>query len=535
MSSDVVITIISLVLTIPALWYASRFNMHMLQLNTYLNNEHFDWMNDNLKKIWLLFALTFVGVLQICFQSVALDIISWVFIVLTLVIFRAMRRIYSKKPLHFTARVKRMFITDYLLCAIVIAITYAFFGLATLPGALSVACGAQMFMVPFANVVNKPIEKAIRNKYIDEAKAILEKCENLTVIGVTGSYGKTSVKFYLGELLSSKYNVLVTPESYNTPMGIVKTIRQSLTSSHDIFVCEMGARYVGEIKEICDIVHPDHGIITSIGPAHLSTFGSLENIQKTKFELADALSEGGKLFVNIDSELVEQELSRRDAQGVGDNAIAYSAQGSWKADYLSSIIEVDEHGTNFECAFKDQDFHEFHTRLVGVHNVINLTGAIAVANTFGCSFESLSAPMRKLKPVPHRMELKPVGDTILIDDAFNSNPVGSKAAVETLCLFEGVRILVTPGMVELGDEEEMYNYQFGIYAAASCDWIVLVGKKRTLPIKNGALSAGFDMSRIQAYNTFEEAINFAYKIDCAGQRAIILLENDLPDNYYSAA
>ena len=125
---------------------------------------------------------------------------------------------------------------------------------------------------------------------------MLAACPNLAVIGVTGSYGKTSVKFYLNTLLKAKYNVLMTPESYNTPMGVVKTVRGSLRATHEIFICEMGAKYVGDIKELCDIVHPKHGIITSIGPQHLESFKSLQNVINTKFELADALPKDGMLF-----------------------------------------------------------------------------------------------------------------------------------------------------------------------------------------------------------------------------------------------
>ncbi len=536
MDANIVIIALSFTFCLPTIWFTSRFNMHMLQLNTYINSEHFGWLSENLRKVWLLFALMFLGLLQVFFQNWTLDIVSLLFLVLTYFIFKAMKRIYSKKPLHFTPRVKRMFVCDYVICAMIIFLVFCLLGIRALPGAFSFICGAQMLLVPFANLVNSPIEKAIRNKYINEAKAILKKCENLVVIGVAGSYGKTSVKFYLGELLSSKYNVLVTPESYNTPMGIVKTIRESLSVNHDFFICEMGARYVGEIKEICDIVHPDHGIITSVGPAHLSTFGSLENIQKTKFELADAvLEKEGKMFINIDSPLLEEHASKRKLSGIKDDFVTFSNDENSGADFTSLIEQVGDNGTTFNCLKKGAESQEFHSRLVGSHNVINLTAGVSVANNFGCSLSSLVAPLRKIKAVPHRMELKQAGHVTIIDDAFNSNPIGSKAALETLSLFNAIKILVTPGMVELGEDEEKYNFEFGQYAAKNCDWIILVGKLRTLPIKNGALSQGFDQSKIESYNTFEEAINFAYKIKDENKRSVILLENDLPDNYFSAA
>lgn len=165
-----------------------------------------------------------------------------------------------------------------------------------------------LFLDIVANVINHPMEAGINQHYINDAVKA-EKRPGLTVISVTGSYSKTSVKFYLQTLLQEKYNVLVTPESFNTPMGVVRTIRGSLKPTTEIFVCEMGARHVGDIKEICDMVHPNHGVITSIGPQHLETFFNMENIQKTKFELADALPEGGMLFLNGDNDYIQQQAA----------------------------------------------------------------------------------------------------------------------------------------------------------------------------------------------------------------------------------
>lgn len=523
------------------IWYVARYNLHMLQLNTYINKEHYSWINDNFKKQWLLVAVALVGILQIVFVNKLVLAIEWLLFLLTNVIFKLTCEMNNKKPLHFTARAKRILVTDFILCAIVVALFCFLLGFEAACGAVSLVMGLQIVFVPLANTLNVPEEKLVKRHYINQAKAILKSCENLTIIGITGSYGKTSMKFYLAELLQSKFNVLMTPESYNTPMGIVKTIRESLTPSHDIFICEMGARYVGEIKEICDIVHPDAGIITSVGPAHLMTFGSLENIAKTKFELADALLkdpplepgplEDGPLFLNGDSELVMQELDKRASEDIYDNATVYSVEADFPTDYTSTIQNVTCNGTNFMTVGCEDYNDVFHTRLVGAHNVINLTGAIAVAKYFRVEDVSIAVSVRKIRPVPHRMELKKTGDVTIIDDAFNSNPVGSAAAVETLSMFDGVRVLLTPGMVELGKEEERYNFEFGERAASCVDWIVLVGEEHTRPIKNGALRAGFSPSNIAVFDTFDEAIQFAYKIERGEKEIFILLENDLPDNY----
>jgi len=154
--------------------------------------------------------------------------------------------------------------------------------------------------VILVNLLNSPLERAISNWYISDAKRILREMPHLIVIGITGSYGKTSTKYFLAKLLSYKYNTLMTPGSFNTPMGVVKTVREQLRPIHDVFVCEMGAKHVGDIKELCDLVNPRYGILTAIGPQHLDTQGTMENIEKTKFELPYALPDDGTAFLSYD-------------------------------------------------------------------------------------------------------------------------------------------------------------------------------------------------------------------------------------------
>ena len=381
----------------------------------------------------------------------------------------------------------------------------------------------QIIIFVGANICNHPIEAGVNRFYINDAKKKLKEVPDLIVIGVTGSYGKTSVKFYLQTLLQEKYNVLVTPESYNTPMGVVRTIREKLKPTHEIFICEMGARHVGDIKEICNIVNPQHGIITSIGPQHLETFFNMENIKNTKFELADALPEDGILFLNGDNEYIQQKAA--DYR----HKIFYFSNS--KGDgYCAKNISVSQVGTEFVIETPTGENEHFQMRLIGAHNVINVVGAIAVANKLGVDLKDLKAPVRRIQPVEHRMQMRQQGLVTIIDDAYNSNPVGSKAAVETLALFDGIRILITPGMVELGEKEAEYNYKFGSYAAECCDYILLIGKKRSEPIRNGALSKGFPKDKCLVYDKLEEAVSYAYSIKEEGHK-YILLENDLPDNY----
>ena len=541
--------LISLLLGIPAFWLVLRYNMHMFQLNTYMNNEQREWLRRNSHLQWILNFAIILGIVRLAgraFISVpwlglAGDILIWFTFIVIILVYRLMVEMNSKKPLKFTPRVKRMVASDIVLCVLLLVIPVAVIAamglldteaVKTFPlGAfLLLLTGLQKVMIMVANKVNRPIEKGVNNHYINDAKRILKENPDLTIIGVTGSYGKTSVKFYLETLLRQRYRVLVTPESYNTPMGIVITIRKFLKPTHEIFVCEMGARYVGEIKEDCDLVHPHHGLITSIGPQHLDTFESMENIQKTKFELADAVPDGGILFLNGDNEYIAEELERRKgSRPLYDNPVMYHSQKIGSGYYASDIV-ITNHGTDFTVNAPDGESERFSMKLVGMHNVINVMGAIAVAHEFDIPLAELRIPVRRIQSVPHRMEMKNHGDVTIIDDAFNSNPIGSKAAVETLAIMDGMRILITPGMVELGEDEAEYNRKFGTYAADCCDRIFLVGRKHTEPIKEGILSKGFPEKHLEVFDKVEDAISRAYAVK-TDKHKYILLENDLPDNY----
>ncbi|WP_051192192.1 Mur ligase family protein [Butyrivibrio sp. VCB2001] len=524
---------------------ALRFYTHMLQLSSYQFQGYFRFLRGNWVKP--LFHLLFIVSVLLGFpifefpkgiQLVAAIAICPILI--GLIIANIPRK--AKKKFVVTDRVKRLFVTYVVLALIFSLVPYlvAISSGADSTNAMFFAifgmvfyCGLIPFITALANLINKPIEKRISKWYIDDAKRILNEHEGLRIIGITGSYGKTSVKYYLTTLLSEGFRVLMTPESYNTPMGIVRTIREHMQPTHEIFVCEMGARHLHDIKEITDIVHPDDGIVTSIGPQHLETFHSMENIISTKYELLDAVdekekAEGGKQegkhlkFVNYDNEVIRENMKYSDA-------ITYGM--SEDCDYRATNVKVTGGGTTFTVTSPKGESAEFNTRLVGEHNVQNILGAIACANSLGISMTKLKMAVRRLQSVPHRLELTKHGNVSILDDAYNANPNGAKVALKTLSLFEDcVKILVTPGMVELGDKSKEYNTAFGAQAAEVCDYMILVGSVNSADIKKGAVDAGFDPEKIFIKNTFTEASALMYELD-AGREKVILLENDLPDNY----
>lgn len=513
--------------------------MHMFQLNSYDREEQLLWIGKNLKNIFLrhlfpllaaLYALIFCvidpdtgyGCIRYPSPSAG-DLLICAGLILAGLIF--CRHKHAKKKLVFTPRVIRMCVTSGILYfAVSLSLLCTLAHTMDGGGLLLLLCLGHvlsLYLPMIANFINKPIEKGVNNHYINDAKRIIGELPNTTVIGITGSFGKTSTKFYLQKLLSAKYNVLMTPESYNTTMGVVKTVRGSLNASHEIFLCEMGAKKVGEIREICEIVHPKHSVITSIGEQHLESFHSVENIVKTKFEIADCITDG-TVFLNYDNPYIREHK-------IPQKVVTYGI-GEGEYDYHGTELSVSAKGTAFTVRHGSEE-QRFTTRLLGEHNVQNIVGAIAVAHFFGISFAELVFPVKRLECVPHRMEILDKGGGVtVIDDAFNSNPAGARAALKTLSGFDCDRILVTPGMVELGEREYQLNKELGEYAAGCCDLAVLVGERQAPPLREGLLAAGFPEDRIRVVKSLEEGLAAAYG-DRAGEARVILLENDLPDNY----
>ncbi len=429
----------------------------------------------------------------------------------------------SIKKLVFTARIKRMLIFALLLLtllgtagvlsggAVKLSLYTAFYILLTLP---SVLCFITLFAL-------KPVEKAVSNYYINDAKKLLRSLPDLKVIGITGSYGKTGTKYILSRILSEKFNVLHTPESFNTPMGVVRTVRSSLRADTELFIAEMGAKKKGDIKEICDIVHPDYAIITSVGPQHLDTFGSIDTVASTKFELAAAIEEKGNVFANGDNEIIKNKAEGTAIRLYGtDPTLPFYAEN----------LRGGRGGNSFDMVLSGERI-SVSTKLLGRHNVQNILAASALAFTLGVPLKDIAFAISRLTPVEHRLEMKSsVMGSLLIDDAYNANPEGSLEAVRVLGSFEGMKkVIITPGLVELGEKEYECNRALGSAAATVCDKIILVGKKRSLPLADGVREAGFNEDNLFVADSFKNAMEIYSGF--ADSNTVVLLENDLPDNY----
>lgn len=511
-----------------------KHDLQMLQQNSYRLKRYWRWQSENLMDSWRLIDVALLLLLfsQLLHNLLSVIIVGLVLAFKTIII---LRKKY-KKPLVFTPRIWRLYsVTTILGIAIFCTVLFSCVNKTDVFGfyspvviTLSTLLLITIFSwlpVMIALLLLKPVEELINNHYRHDALRILNSMSDLKIIGITGSYGKTSTKHYLQKILSEDYEVLITPGSYNTPLGVIRTIREMMKPYNEVFICEMGAKQKGDIKEICDLVHPSIGIVTSVGPMHLETFGSLENVQATKFELIDALPTEGLGVINNDFPL----CASRQVNNV--NVLRYTVKGQSECQYEAHDIKYNHDGTTFTLTGPDNLRLQLQTQLIGEGNIANLLGAIIVALYLNVSPEKIKYAVSQIKQVEHRLNVKrtPSGVTI-IDDAFNSNPTGARMAIDVLKSFtEGKRIIVTPGMIELGSEQYNLNRELGEYIAGKVDIAIVVGKYNRDAIVEGLKNRSTEDTKIIIVDTFSQAQEKLQSL--LSPADTVLYENDLPDTF----
>lgn len=522
MGNNLIFWLLCAVISVSALFSLVK-HFQMLQQNSYFPSRYFKWIKDSFFENIIILTIAF------CVISVLYTVNVYASLIATCV-FAAVRiyvniRDYRKsiKKLVFTARVKRLYAAAVIVIAIILVLCAVSSGIAEgiMLCVLLFCCIFTPVLTFAAYYITKPVEAAFSNYYINDAKKIVNSVKGLKVIGITGSYGKTGTKFILARILSEKYNVLATPQSFNTPMGVVRTIREKLKPQTQIFICEMGAKNKGDIKEICDIVNPDTGIITSVGPQHLETFKTVENVFNTKFELYEACrKKGGRVFVNLESRALSDNLNGREC-------ITY---GNRNAQFYATDITYSQNGASFRIVGNGYDI-PVTTKLLGKHNVLNITGAAAMALSLGVEPDDIKYAVSRLEPTEHRLQLKSfLNGAVCLDDAYNANPEGCIEAVRVLASFKNMKkIIITPGLVELGEKEYEFNYKLGLAAAEISDIIILVGKRRAIPMSNAIKTTAFNLNNLYVVSSFKEALEICSEF--ANADTAVLIENDLPDNY----
>lgn len=513
-----------------------KHDIHMLQQNSYRIQRYWRYLDKGDRmSAWRLVDVALFLLLFSTLLMPRLNELILAFVCLAKV-FLIMRRKF-KKPLVFTKRVRRIYSVAGILSAggvLAEAIClgtephalWQYSGTAVTLGTILLLSIFSWAIVILAVWLLKPVEDHINNGFRRDAARILASMPGLKVIGITGSYGKTSTKHYLHRILSEEFDVLMTPGSYNTTMGVIRTVREHLKPYNQVFICEMGAKQPGDIKDICELVHPSVGIVTAVGPMHLETFKTMENVQKTKFELIDALPADGLAVVNNDF----PHCASRKTPDVETLRYGVTNRGQ-ETDYKAGDITYTPSGATFRVEGPDGFSMELSTKLVGECNISNLMAAVIVAVRLGVPAERIRYAVSSIEQVEHRLNVKrtPGGITI-IDDAFNSNPSGSKMAVDVLEGFrQGRRVIVTPGMIELGERQAELNKELGGYLKGRVDLAVIVGHHNREALLDGLQEAGMPEEQVKAVDSFAESQQFLAGWLRPGDT--VLYENDLPDSF----
>lgn len=385
-----------------------------------------------------------------------------------------------------------------------------------------IACYLSGWLIaPLAEMLLYPLEAFLRYLYTRDAKRIMKGNESM-LIGITGSYGKTSCKHILDAFLSQTYYGLMTPKSYNTKMGITKTIRTALKPLHEYFICEMGSDHIGEIADMMTLVPCRYGVVTAIGKQHLSTFKSIDTIVQEKMSLIEHLPEEGIAFLNRDDERLRSYDKKNPCRTVW-----FSIEQA--SDYQAKDIRIDVSGTDFTILVGGNESYRFHTRLLGKYNVMNITAMVAVAHTLGVPMDRLQKATAGLDYVEHRLEVKDLKGRIWIDNSYNANEKSVKEALEILSGLSGKRVLITSGVVEMGAQQDEVNHRFGTGIPSACDMAILVGKQQCEPIVEGIEAAGWQSDNYVVVNSMKKALALALEHTVTGD--VIMIENDLPDAY----
>ena len=356
-----------------------------------------------------------------------------------------------------------------------------------------------------ANNVVKIYDVPHNKRFIKRATKLLAESKCVKV-GITGSFGKTSVKNMAAAILSEKYKVVATDASFNTPIGIARTVNEKGIEC-DIFLAEMGARRVGDIKALCKMVQPEYGVITGVCPQHIATFGSIENIKYEKGVLA--------------------QYAKKVVLGTSAADISASKALIEGADFGVEELQLGTDGTEFTLKLKEERI-QVKTALLGRAAAEDIALAAALGYMLGMSAEEIKSGIEKIKPVPHRLEKSEANGVTILDDSYNCNEEGAKCAVEVLKLFEGNKWIVTPGIVELGILEAEKNDLLGA-SLVGLDQVVLVGETLVQTVKKGYLNAGGDKEKVRVVPTLKDAQDVLQKELQEGDTVLFL--NDLPDIY----
>ncbi|PIU74215.1 hypothetical protein COS77_02755 [Candidatus Roizmanbacteria bacterium CG06_land_8_20_14_3_00_34_14] len=417
-----------------------------------------------------------------------------------------------RKPLKWTNKIKLIFslTTLFFLATIFLGYFYSFY--------IIIISSIIFFRFSFIYLVGTveliyPIDFLVKKIIIFLAKNKLKKIKSIKIIGIAGSYGKTGMKDLVATVLSEKYQVVKTPESYNTPIGIARTILSQVNEKTEILVVEMGEYYSGDIRNICLISPPQISVITGINEAHLERLKSIDNSIRTIFEISQNMKSGGILLMNGKDKYIKNNYKKF----VSDQKIYfYSSKGK---------IEFNEDAPGYI-------YQKLFFPILGEYNLDKIDGVIYLAKKLGLTTQEIDNGLKKIKTPAHRLQpvLNREKNILVIDDSYNGNPDGVEEAIKTLALFKKRRkIFLTPGLVEIGSKSREVHQRIGKRLNDVVDLVIFIKNSMTPYIEGGLINAGFNKNNIIWFDSMMEAQNNLGSILKSGD--VILFQNDWPDNY----
>lgn len=375
-----------------------------------------------------------------------------------------------------------------------------------------------------------PIHLYLKNKIVTKVKNKLTNLTNLKVIGIAGSYGKTSMKEALKSALSESFRVASTPESVNTPIGIAKFIEKEVNPETQILIIEMGEHYKGDVAEICEMVKPDIGIMTGINESHLERLHSLKNTVEAVFELVSGIKESGLLLMNADDHNIVENYKTN----IGKiKPLFYSSYNNPLCHYqtLDYQISTEELISSFGIGEEGKLLGMVKSKILGEYIRGMVLAVMTVSKELNQPISKMIIGLQKLNPISHRLEpiINPNG-IIVIDDSYNGNPEGVHEAIKLLTRFKGQRrVYLTPGLVEMGSKVKEVHVRIGEDLSNSVDLVLLIKNSVTPYIEKGLIKKGFANSNIIWYDTAQEAHKSLDKVLQKGD--VILFQNDWGDQY----
>ncbi|GLS19080.1 hypothetical protein GCM10007874_20970 [Labrys miyagiensis] len=526
LNSPYVAAVLVLLGFIPFAWKRFLTYLHIFQQEEYDAGRFLHWLFYNVVfDTRVSLAVVVLSAMSKLYPA-PVFILAFFIAVIFLIMARRERdpRQTGKKKLAMTQRATRILRVAF---ALVLALGLIGVGFGVAP----VWVVALVQLIPFALVaavkILQPGENRIQQGFWNEAHDKLKRLAPV-IVGVTGSYGKTSTKHILGHLLESAGSALITPGSVNTTMGIARIVREQLEPYHRLFVVEMGAYGPGSIERLCRLAPPDIAVVTAVGAAHYERFKSLDTVAKTKFELpAAAIARSGKAIIN-DAVLVFKDA--KDFTDAHRASMVLVGNGEGSEAKIHSVIQGKD-GLTVSLSYLGKDY-TLSAPLYGLHHGGNMAIAFVTALAMGIDPEIAEIAMRSTPQIKHRLEVKRQADgTVIVDDAYNSNPAGFASALEILPLLVGEggrRILVTPGMVELGAAHAEEHRKIGTKAAETVDILLAVAPDRIRDLVQAYKAAKPD-GEVVACASFAAAQTWMGANLQAGD--VVLLENDLPDLY----